>query len=85
MLTKFGYASSAVEFKNALEDAAFRLAKKAALEGTTKNWIDQEALSLLFNALDKQEFAELKNYFVSFMSAQVIVANYKQKEKQTEA
>ncbi len=81
MLTKFGYASSIDEFKNALEDATFRLAKMAALEGTTKNWIDQDALSLLFNALEHHEFEELKNYFVSFMSAKVISANYKHKEK----
>lgn len=81
MMTKFAYASEPKEFKKALEDASFRLAKSSAAEEGSKYFINANNLDVLYSALEKNElFADLKNYFVSFMSVYALQQNYSKKE-----
>lgn len=81
MLTKFAYASGPEDFKQALEEASFRLAKKSALEDESY-YIGEESLSTIFGSLEPNDFQDIKNYFVSFMSISVLAANYKKKQKE---
>ena len=81
MMTKFAYASGPDEFKKALEDASFRLAKSSAAEDGSKYFINANNLESLYSALEKKEsFADIKNYFVSFMSVYALQQNYSKKE-----
>jgi len=77
ILTKFAYASGPDEFKEALEDANFRLAKQSIDKKVSQIFVNEGSLSLLYEALEeKKYFDDLKNYFVSFMSVNVISSNY---------
>ena len=81
ILQKFAYSTNSSEFKNALEDSTFQLAKISVLEGKTE-WVDKDSLEKLFEILyETNYFDEIKNYFVSFMSTQVIIENYKKNKK----
>ncbi len=76
MMTKFAYASGPRELKMALEDAIFRLAKRSALEKTESNYISEDSLKVLFDSLNSEQFPDIKNNFVSFMSVATISKNY---------
>lgn len=80
MMTKFAYASGQREFKMALEDAIFRLAKKSALEKSESIYISEDSLKIIFDSLNSEQFPDIKNNFVSFMSVAAISKNY-QKNK----
>lgn len=76
MLTKFAYSTDNKDFKFALEEALFKLAKKSILEGKTQ-YVDQEKLEIFLDILeDKNSFSDIKNYYICFMSLQVIIENY---------
>jgi hypothetical protein len=75
-MTKFAYASSTREFKMALEDAIFRLAKKSALDKNESNYVSEDSLKIIFDSLNSEQFSDIKNNFVSFMSVSAISKNY---------
>lgn len=81
ILTKFAYSTESKDFKNALEEALFKNAKMSAL-GNKSQYFDQNLLTIVMDLLDDEEvnFVDLKNYFICFMSANVITANYKKEE-----
>lgn len=81
MLTKFAYSSGPDEFKKALGDASFRLAKISALGGNKSFYLDAGYLETLMNSIDQSNFSDMKTYFVSFMSAYVLSENYRKKQK----
>ncbi len=81
MLTKFAYSSGPDEFKKALEDAAFRLAKISALDTNKSFYLDSNNLEILMNSMNQNNFSDLKTYFVSFMSSYVLTENYKKKQQ----
>ncbi|MFZ3060847.1 MAG: hypothetical protein WA102_14055 [Candidatus Methanoperedens sp.] len=76
MMTKFAYASGTREFKMALEDAIFRLAKKSALDKNESNYVSEDNLKIIFDSLNAEQFSDIKNNFVSFMSVAAISRNY---------
>lgn len=76
MMTKFAYASNATEFKSALADASFRLAKKTALDDSVNYYLNDKSMRQLMDSLEQEEFHDIKNYFISFMSVYAITANY---------
>lgn len=81
IMTKFAYATDKEVFKQYIEEASFLMAKKSAL--TEENYyLNRNDLEVLFDSLDRENFKELKSYFVSFMSANAIYENYK-KNKNT--
>lgn len=82
MMTKFAYASDPKIFKQALEDAAFRLAKQSALEGGESNYLSDENLKIMFDSLTPEQFSDIKNYFVSFMSVAALSKNYAKSKKE---
>ncbi len=82
MLTKFAYSSGPDEFKKALEDASFRLAKISALDANKSFYLDANYLETLMNSMNQDNFSDLKTYFVSFMSSYVLSENYRKKQKQ---
>lgn len=80
MLTKFAYATDEGIFKNVIEEASFLMAKKSAL--SNKNfYLYSNDLEILLDNLNGDNFNEIKNYFVSFMSANAIYNNYNQNNK----
>lgn len=82
VLTKFAYSSEPKEFKEALEDSSFRLAKMSSDSDNSKVFVDDDSLQRVYEILEEEEkFDDFKNYFVSFMSIYVISANYTPKEK----
>jgi hypothetical protein len=81
MLTKFAYSSGPNEFKKALEDASFRLAKSTALDKNKSFYLDANNLELLMNSINQDNFSDAKTYFVSFMSAYVLSENYRQRKQ----
>lgn len=81
MLTKFAYASGPEEFKKALEDASFRLAKTSALDKTKIYYLNANYLEKIMNSLNQSNFNDAKTYFVSFMSAYVLSENYRQRKQ----
>lgn len=81
ILTKFAYSSGPNEFKKALEDASFRLAKISALDNNKNFYLDANHLETLMNSIDQSNFSDMKTYFVSFMSAYVLSENYSKKQK----
>ncbi|AUB59562.1 hypothetical protein DSECCO2_427850 [anaerobic digester metagenome] len=81
MLTKFAYSSGPEEFKKALEDASFRLAKISALDNKKSFYLDANHLETLMNSIDQNNFSDMKTYFVSFMSAYVLSENYRKKQR----
>lgn len=82
MLTKFAYSSGPDEFKKALEDASFRLAKISALDTNKSFYLDANYLEILMNSMNNDNFNDLKTYFVSFMSSYVLSENYRKKQKE---
>ena len=80
MLTKFAYSSGPDDFKKALEDASFRLAKSSALDKNKSFYLDANNLEILMNSINQDNFNDAKTYFVSFMSAYVLSENYKQRK-----
>lgn len=82
MMTKFAYASDPREFKLAVEDATFRLAKQSALEKGKSNYVSEESLKLVFDSLTPEQFSDIKNYFVSFMSVAALSKNYAKGKKE---
>ena len=81
MLTKFAYSTDNKDFKSALEEALFKLAKLSILEGKTQ-YVVKENLEIIFDILeDKNYFSDIKNYFICFMSLQVIIENYSKNKK----
>lgn len=81
MLTKFAYSSGPNEFKKALEDASFRLAKSSALDKNKSFYLDVNNLEIIMNSINQDNFSDTKTYFVSFMSAYVLSENYKQRKQ----
>ena len=81
MLTKFAYSSGSNEFKKALEDASFRLAKSSALDKNKSFYLDANNLEILMNSINQDNFSDAKTYFVSFMSAYVLSENYRQRKQ----
>ncbi|TMS42020.1 MAG: hypothetical protein FGO69_06280 [Methanobacterium sp.] len=82
MLTKFAYSSGPNEFKKALEDASFRLAKSSALDKNKSFYLDANNLEIIMNAINQDNFNDAKTYFVSFMSAYVLSENYRQRKQE---
>lgn len=82
MLTKFAYSSGPDEFKKAVEDASFRLAKISALDTNKSFYLDANYLETLMNSMNQDNFSDLKTYFVSFMSSYVLSENYRKKQNQ---
>ena len=82
MMTKFAYASDPGVFKQAIEDATFRLAKQSALEKRKSNYVSEESLKIVFDSLDPEKFSDIKNYFVSFMSVAALSKNYSKSKKE---
>jgi len=82
MMTKFAYASGPNEFKKAIEDASFRLAKSSAADKKSKYYLNEDGVKIIFESLDNPEiFDDLKNYFVSFMSVYALQQNYRLNKK----
>ncbi len=81
MLTKFAYASGPDEFKNALEEAIFRLAKKSAMNETGVNFVSEKNIDIVLKKINNDTFKDFRNYFVSFMSVAVLSENYRQQKK----
>lgn len=84
MLTKFAYSSGPNEFKKALEDASFRLAKITALDKSKSFYLNANFLEKIMNSVDQSNFSDAKTYFVSFMSAYVLSENYRQRKQKKE-
>ncbi|MDO8991008.1 MAG: hypothetical protein Q7U91_15400 [Sideroxyarcus sp.] len=82
MLTKFAYSSGPDEFKKALEDASFRLAKSSALDKNKSYYLNANNLETVMNNINQKNFSDAKTYFVSFMSAYVLSENYRQRKHQ---
>lgn len=82
MMTKFAYASSPADFRNAIEDASFRLAKTSALNKDKNYWLSEDSMEMLFCSLESAKFDDIKSYFVSFMSVYALSENYKNRKKQ---
>ncbi len=82
MMTKFAYASSPADFRNAIEDASFRLAKTSALNKDKNYWLSEDSMEMLFGSLESAKFEDIKSYFVSFMSVYALSENYKNRKKQ---
>ncbi|MCE7698014.1 MAG: hypothetical protein K8E24_003985 [Methanobacterium paludis] len=84
MLTKFAYSSGPNEFKKALEDASFRLAKFSALDKNKSFYLNANYLEKIMNSINQSNFSDAKTYFVSFMSAYVLSENYRQRKPKKE-
>jgi len=82
MMTKFAYASSPEDFRSAIEDASFRLAKTSALNKDKNYWLGDESMEMLFESLESAKFDDIKSYFVSFMSVYALSENYKSRKTQ---
>ena len=82
MMTKFAYASSPADFRSAIEDASFRLAKTSALNKDKNYWLGEDSMEMLFGSLESAKFDDIKSYFVSFMSVYALSENYKNRKKQ---
>lgn len=83
MLTKFAYATDEGIFKNVIEEASFLMAKKSVL--SDKNfYLNSNDLEILLDNINGDNFNEIKNYFVSFMSANAIYTNYNQNRPKKE-
>lgn len=82
MMTKFAYASSPADFRSAIEDASFRLAKTSALNNDKNYWLGEDSMEMLFGSLESAKFDDIKSYFVSFMSVYALSENYKNRKKQ---
>lgn len=77
MMTKFAFAANEEDFRNAIADATFRLAKKTALNEGETYYLKEASMKLLLSSLGKLPFDEIKNYFVSFMSVNALAENYR--------
>jgi|GEM_PF-2296245 len=85
MLTKFANAVGPEDFKNAIEDALYRLAKISIDKPESKIWMDRNDLEVLYESLETEEdYNNIKNYFVSLMSISVISANYTSRNQKME-
>ncbi|ATZ60995.2 MAG: hypothetical protein BME93_02385 [Methanosarcinales archaeon Met12] len=82
MMTKFAYASSPEDFRSAMADASFRLAKISALNKDKNYWLDKESMEIFLGSLERAKFDDIKNYFVSFMSVYTLSENYKNRKTQ---
>lgn len=82
MMTKFAYASGPEDFRSAIEDASFRLAKTSALNKDKNYWLGEESMEMLFESLESAKFDDIKSYFVSFMSVYALSENYKSRKTQ---
>ena len=82
MLTKFAYSSGPDEFKKALEDASFRLAKSSALDKNKSYYLNANNLETVMDNINQKNFSDAKTYFVSFMSAYVLSENYRHRKQQ---
>ena len=82
MMTKFAYAATPEDFRNAIADASFRLAKISALDSEKNYWIDEKSLEIVLNSLDSTKYEDIKNYFVSFMSVSALSKNYIDKKNE---
>lgn len=76
MMTKFAYATDEEVFKQYIEEATFLMAKKSALVDENI-YLNSKDLEILLDNLNKDNFKEIKNYFVSFMSSSALYNNYK--------
>ncbi len=77
MMTKFAFAANEEDFRNAIADATFRLAKKTALNEGETYYLKEASMKLLLSSLGNLPFDEIKNYFVSFMSVNALTENYR--------
>ena len=84
MMTKFAYAASTDDFRSAVADALFRLAKKTALNEGESYYFGEESLKTLLKSLESADFEDIRNYFVSFMSIYALSENYKKQKKSRE-
>ena len=82
MMTKFAYASSPADFRSAIEDASFRLAKTSALNKDKNYWLGEDSMEMLFGSLESAKFDDIKSYFVAFMSVYALSENYKNRKTQ---
>lgn len=83
MLTKFAYSSSPREFKKALEEASFRLAKISAADEKMNFYLNANHLGTVLDSINHANFEDAKNYFVSFMSAYVLWENSKKRNNKS--
>lgn len=76
MMTKFAYASNEEDFRGALTDASFRLAKRTALDDKEDFFLKDDFMRSVLISLENETFEDIKNYFISFMSVYAIRKNY---------
>lgn len=80
MMTKFAYSTRAEDFRDALKEGSFRLAKMSALDKNKSFWLDENSMQILQDAIDSENFNKIKNYFVSFMSIYALTENYRKRK-----
>lgn len=83
LMTKFAYATDADNFKLFIEEASFLMAKKSAISNDTF-YINFDELEILLDNLNKENFNDIKSYFVSFMSAGALNENYRIRRENNE-
>lgn len=80
LLSKFAYATDKQTFNACIEEAFFLMAKKSSL--SDENFYPNgKELEIFFNEFDNEDFAEVKSYFVSFMSSSALYGKFKMENK----
>ena len=80
LLSKFAYATDKETFNACIEEAFFLMAKKSSL--SDENFYSNgKELEIFFNEFDNEDFAEVKSYFVSFMSSSALYRKFKMENK----
>ena len=80
LLSKFAYATDKQTFNASIEEAFFLMAKKSSISDE-KYYSNGNELEVFFNEFDNEDFAEVKSYFVSFMSSSALYKKYKIENK----
>ncbi|WP_298523159.1 hypothetical protein [uncultured Methanobrevibacter sp.] len=71
LLSKFAYATDKQSFNQYIEEAFFLMAKKSALSDV-EFYSNGKELEVFFDEFENEDFAEVKSYFVSFMSSSAL-------------
>lgn len=83
LLSKFAYATDKQIFNETIEEAFFLMAKKSSL--SEENFYSNgKELEIFFDGFDNEDFAEVKSYFVSFMSSSALYTKSKNSKKEGE-
>lgn len=83
LMTKFAYATDADNFKLFIEEASFAMAKKSSISDDNF-YINPNELEILLDNLNKENFNDIKSYFVSFMSVGALSKNYENNRRDKE-